>query len=71
MQQLKSLYDIASPYILLKRTSSKNISWVNIPHTIQVQNLKQKKNWEILNYFFGFSCVIDTAETDFGDFRRD
>jgi hypothetical protein len=25
----------------------------------------------ILNFIFGFSDVIDTAETDFRDFRRD
>jgi hypothetical protein len=29
------------------------------------------KNWGILNFIFGFSRVIDHAETDFDDFRSD
>jgi hypothetical protein len=33
--------------------------------------LKQKKVGGWLDLIFGFSGVIDTAETDFGDFRSD
>jgi hypothetical protein len=41
------------------------------PHTTVDRYFKQKKNWGILNFIFGFSGVIDTAETDFRDFRSD
>jgi hypothetical protein len=61
-----------SPYLILKRTISKTISWVNIP--IDVISLG-KKSYGILNFIFGFkigfSGVNDTAETDFGVFRSD
>jgi hypothetical protein len=29
------------------------------------------RSWGILNFIFGFSGVIDHAETDFDDFRSD
>jgi hypothetical protein len=30
-----------------------------------------KKNWGILDFIFGFSGVIDPAQTEFDDFRSD
>jgi hypothetical protein len=54
---------------LLKGKSNKNISMANIP--IQYKYLKQKKVGGCLDLIFGFSGVIDTAETDFSDFRSD
>jgi hypothetical protein len=41
----------------------------NIP--ILYKYLKQKKVVGCLDLIFGFRGVNDTAETDFGDFRRD
>jgi hypothetical protein len=43
------------------------MSMANIP--ILYKYLKQKKVGGCLDLIFGFSVVIDTAETDFGDFR--
>jgi hypothetical protein len=37
------------------------------PNTITLS----KKSYGILNFIFGFSGVIDTAKTNFGDFRSD
>jgi hypothetical protein len=65
-QPLKPKNDFESPYLILKRTSSKTISCVNIPK--RYNNFKQKKGYGLLNFIFGFSGVIDTAETNFGDF---
>jgi hypothetical protein len=69
MTPLKPKNDFESPYLILKRTSSKTISWVNIP--IWCNYFKQKESYGILNFIFGFSGVIDTAETDFVDFLSD
>jgi hypothetical protein len=41
MTPLKPKNDFESPYLILKRTSSKTISWVNIP--ILDKYFKQKK----------------------------
>jgi hypothetical protein len=60
---MKPKNDFESPYLILKRTSSKTISYDVITLS--------KKSYGILNFIFGFSSVIDTAETDFGDFRSD
>jgi hypothetical protein len=68
MTPLKPKNDFDSPYLILKRTSSKTISRVNIPLRC---NYLSKKSYGILNSIFGFSGVIDTAEPDFGDFRSD
>jgi hypothetical protein len=68
MIPLKPKNDFESPYLILKRTSSKTISWVYIPIRF---NFFKQKSYGILNFIFGFSGVIDTAETDFGDFRSD
>jgi hypothetical protein len=70
MTSLKPKNDFESPYLILKRTSSKTISWVNIPIRCTVITLS-KKSYGFLNFIFGFSGVIDTGETDFGDFRSD
>jgi hypothetical protein len=72
MTPLKSRNNFASPYLLLKRIFSKNISWVNIPKLYKYPYryvLKAKKG--ILNFIFDFSGVSDTAETDFADFLSD
>jgi hypothetical protein len=65
MTPLKPKNDFESPYLILKRTFSKTISWVNIP--IRCNYFKQKKSYGILNFIYGFG----TAETDFGDYRSD
>jgi hypothetical protein len=64
MTPLKPKNDFESPYLILKRTSSKTISWVYIPIRCNLS----KKSYGILKFLFGFSGVIDTAETDFGDY---
>jgi hypothetical protein len=63
MTPLKPKNDFESPYLILKRTFSKTISWVD-------KYFKQK-SWGILNFIFGFRGVFDTAETDFRDFQSD
>jgi hypothetical protein len=70
MTPLKPKNNFERPYLILKRTSSKTISGVNIPIQCNYCTLS-KKSYGILNFIFGFSGVIDTAETDFGDFRSD
>jgi hypothetical protein len=69
MTPLKPKNDFESPYLISKRTSSNTILWVYIP--IRCNYFNQKKSYGILNFIFGCSGVIDTTETDFGDFRSD
>jgi hypothetical protein len=51
MTPLKPKSDFDSPYLILKRTSSKTISWVNIP--IRCNYFKQKK-WRNSKLHFQF-----------------
>jgi hypothetical protein len=65
---LKSQTDFTSSFSSGKGTIQQKYFIDKYPHTIKV--LEAEKSWGLGNLIFGFSGVNDTAETNFGDFRR-
>jgi hypothetical protein len=66
---LKSQTEVTSPFSSFKEKIQQK--YVNGKYPILHKYLKQKKVGGCLDLNFGFSGVIDTAETNFGDFRSD
>jgi hypothetical protein len=67
MTTLKPKNDFASPKLLLKRTSSKTISWVNIP--ILDKYFKQKKVGEFYTSFSVSAVSLTPLKPIFATFE--